>query len=163
MQDHTTRRSRKTIPASERFWKYITPAAFTDCWEWQGALRNGYGVLNVGGKVIYCHRLSYELHFGPLPEGCQACHHCDNRKCCNPYHLFAGTQGDNMRDMYAKGRGNNSGNERGSTPKITEEQVRAIRDLADQGVRYPDIAKIYNITVPAISLIVTRKRWKHVT
>lgn len=159
MQNHTTRKPRATIPPAERFWKHVAPGPFTDCWEWQGALRNGYGVMNNKGKVVYCHRFSYELHFGPLPEGYRACHSCDNRKCCNPYHIFAGTQGDNMRDMYAKGRGGKAGTGNRFHPKLSIEQVNQIRQLANEGVRYPAIAEQFGISIPGVSLIVTRKRW----
>lgn len=161
MQDHTTRRPRTTTPPDIRFWKHITPGAFTDCWEWQGALRNGYGVMNIGGKVVYTHRFSYELHYGPLAEGQCALHRCDNRKCCNPYHIFAGTKGDNSRDMYAKGRGNIQAKSVPRVARLTAEQVCQIRQLATQGVKYPALSEQFGVSIPMICLIVTRKRWKH--
>lgn len=146
----------------QRFWKHVAIGSPSDCWEWQGATRNGYGALNIDGKVVYAHRFSYELHHRPLADGECTLHKCDNRLCANPSHLFAGTKGDNIRDMYAKGRGNTSGNERGNTPKLTEEQVRTIRTLAAQGVRYSALAKDFGVTIPNICLIVARKRWKYI-
>lgn len=162
MQDTITRTTRTTIPSAERFWKFVTPGPFTDCWEWMGALRNGYGVLNVAYKVVYAHRFSYELHFGPLEDGDNILHKCDNRKCCNPYHLFAGTKGDNVRDMYAKGRGKGGAKKGRKAFSLTEEQVREIRHLAANGLRYPALAKQFGISISAISMIVTHKRWSHV-
>jgi len=159
VNDHTTRDSRNPTP-TDRFWKYVDAGALSDCWEWTGATRNGYGVMSIDGKVVYAHRFSYELHYGPLKDGECVLHQCDRRKCCNPYHIYAGTKGDNVRDMYRKGRGNTANNYGG--PKVTEQDVRQIRKLAAQGVHYPVLAAQFGVTIPAISLIVTLKRWPHV-
>lgn len=82
------------------------------CWNWLRTKdRLGYGRLKVqlGSRVNFrttsAHRYAYELWTGPIPKRMCVLHSCDNRGCCNPEHLFLGTQRDNMRDMHAKGRG----------------------------------------------------------
>lgn len=77
----------------------------TACWEYQGYIHpKGYGILSYRGKAWRTHRLSYFLNRGPIPEGMVICHTCDNRKCCNPLHLFLGTFDINNKDMAAKSR-----------------------------------------------------------
>src|SRR5579872_3377060 len=73
------------------------------CWVFTGALNTtGYGRLSVTRdgkkKRIYTHRLSWEIHFGPIPEGQDVLHHCDNRPCIRPDHLFLGNNADNVKD-----------------------------------------------------------------
>lgn len=73
-------------------------------WLWLGATIHGYGMLWRDGKNNYAHRVSYELHNGPIAPGMCVCHTCDIPSCVNPEHLFLGTQKDNMIDCKNKGR-----------------------------------------------------------
>ena len=89
--------------------RFINKVHKTDyCWIWNGAIRgnSGYGSFNVNGKIESSHRISYKLFKGVIPMGICVLHRCDNRLCVNPDHLFLGTQGDNMKDMFNKGRMN---------------------------------------------------------
>ncbi len=89
-----------------KFWSKVAASASTECWPWVGGLfAKGYGCFPVQRKSYYAHRYALALRSGLDPIGLVVCHRCDNPRCCNPAHLFAGTHGDNMQDMLAKGRG----------------------------------------------------------
>ena len=88
-----------------RFWSHVDQDGPAGCWEWRGSKRtNGYGYFVTARKKHQAHRLSYALTSGNIPDGMLACHHCDNKACVNPAHLFIGTVRDNAQDMIAKGR-----------------------------------------------------------
>lgn len=95
------------IPLSKRFWERIIRRGDNECWGWSGSCQEwGYGQLwdSDKNRNIGAHRVSYEIHFGPIPVGMFVCHHCDNPPCCNPKHLFLGTTQDNTADCVSKGR-----------------------------------------------------------
>jgi hypothetical protein len=99
----------KARPLAERFWEKVDKSG--ECWLWTGALAsNGYGrITPVTGVSAGAHRVSYELHNGPIPKGMMVMHSCDVPSCVNPDHLSLGTAKDNMADMWTKGRGQWSG------------------------------------------------------
>lgn len=107
-----------------RFWsKIIIPIDPNACWEWQGCRTKqeegkGYGRLKIRGVHNLVHKLMYELIIGIIPESLFVLHHCDNRICVNPIHLFIGTLSDNAIDREQKGRGYKLGN-----PKLSQEQI----------------------------------------
>jgi len=69
----------------------------TECWEWQKAKSSaGYGQIRLDGKLYYTHRLMYQQEHGEIPQGMQIDHLCRNRACCNPAHLEAVTQKENI-------------------------------------------------------------------
>lgn len=77
------------------------------CIEYTGfRLPRGYGMIGVdqGGRSELTHRVAWALANGPIPDGVQVCHSCDNPPCCNVEHLFLGTAHENMQDMARKGR-----------------------------------------------------------
>lgn len=139
------------------------------CWEWQGHKVGGYGRIKISQKNVAAHRLSWEIRFGPIPLGLFVLHKCDNHGCVKPSHLFLGTQQDNMADMVAKGRSATCGNATMQVcgalhwaAKLTDENVRHMRESFARGVPQQIIADTYKINQGTVSAIVNRKRWRHV-
>jgi len=127
------------------------------CWEWTGAVSsNGYGII---GALCSTHRFAYESMVGEIPSGLCVCHHCDNRICVNPSHLFLGTKADNTDDMMAKGRHRaRRGGEHGMA-KLDEASVRQIKRLLRESVSQDDIARRFGIARTTVSTIATRRCW----
>lgn len=153
----------KRIPIAIRFWHHVTATDPTECWEWQGSRdQRGYGYASVNGHTRKAHQISYELHYGPIPEGKFPCHKCDNPPCCNPHHLFAGTPLDNMQDMKAKGRDIKLRGEQVTMHKLTEGQVREIRQRHAHYELTRNLADEYKVSRSTILNVVNRDRWKHI-
>ena len=148
-------------PLAERFAAKISPEPNTGCWLWTGAVKKttGYGFIQVGrmsdGQKL-AHRYSWEAHRGPIPPGMFVCHHCDNKVCVNPAHLFLGTPADNMHDKERKGRGI-----RGTqvhTCRLTEAQALEIRALGGT-MTQREIGERYGIKQPLVSQVLLGKSW----
>lgn len=144
-----------------RFWEKV---AKTDtCWIWTGARKQlpwCYGILGQNKKGLtpeLAHRVSWELHFGPIPEGMKVLHHCDNPPCVRPDHLFRGTLADNSVDMLKKHR------HRVHNPTgLTEERVQAMRArYAAGGIAQKSLAAEYGCSLALVGFILARKVWKH--
>lgn len=154
----------------EEFWKHIDKNGpipthcpeLGPCWIWNGSVgKTGRGVFAAQhSKQIIVPRFSYQLHKGPIPDGLNVCHHCDNPNCPNPDHLFAGTQEDNLRDAQRKGRVRHG--ERKSQAKLTTKDVREIISLRQStNLSYREIGERFGICNQHAQRLVTGKSWAH--
>lgn len=160
------------MSAAERFWPKVDKESgpvhpiHGQCWIWTGAIDkdSGYGKFGIeggrGGKHTTAHRASYLLNIGPLTDEQVACHHCDNRSCVRPDHIFAGTQQDNIDDMHAKGRA--AIGERSGQAVLAEADVLKIRELRANGESLADVASKFGISDATVWDIEIGRRWSHV-
>lgn len=153
----------------DRFKKWLSVQP-DGCWVWLGSakMRNDrpskewHGQWrNVKGEIELTNRAAWRLFVGPIPLDAQVLHRCDVPRCCNPEHLFLGSQADNVRDMWRKARakpGVSKGSAHGCA-KITESDVRAIRASAEKTAA---LAKTYSLARSTIDSIRQRKTWTHI-
>jgi len=141
------------------FWERVTVGGDGDCWPWSGCKApKGYGTLHDWRtrKNIRAHRLAYRIANGSIPEGMMICHTCDNPPCCNPKHLFAGTNQDNVNDRDRKGRFKMPPH---IVRKFSDADVIAIR--ADARSNYA-IAADWGVDATTIRRIRVRQSYRHV-
>lgn len=165
---------RERSPALARFMGRVAVAGPDDCWLWKREPgQTGYGIFWLNGGNVGAHRASYELLKGPVPDGLWVLHRCDNRRCVNPSHLFAGTQKENMQDKVAKGRANWATGDRSGAKtmphriargerlakKLSAAKVAEIRASRDGGALQADIARQYGISPSTVSLITRGLLW----
>lgn len=164
--------SRIPRPAIERVLSRVVEVPIAGCWLFTGALNEaGYGIVGLGGRgtgVDRSHRITYRHFYGPIPDGLFVCHRCDTPSCCNPHHLFLGTNAENMADCRAKGRDSKPPRnphvvgEVHPGHKLTAEQVIEMRRLHAEGWTQARLADRYGVSNVSIHHIVNRHRWKHV-
>jgi HNH endonuclease/helix-turn-helix protein len=160
----------------DRFWSRVDkngpmPSAYTqcseNCWLWTGCKDErpgkGYGEFRVNNKKTLTHRYSYLINVGAIPDGLLVCHRCDNPSCVRPEHLWLGTPKDNSQDCSKKGRKNTPKGEDSVSSKLTEVEVREIKETyAAGGITHRELAKRYGVSRPHIGDIINGSRWPHI-
>ena len=145
-----------------RFLARIAVDEISECWNWTASRdTHGYGHLKQEGRIRLAHRVSYELHRGPIGEGMQVCHHCDNRACVNPSHLFLGTWRDNMMDKLAKNRQSRNQllGEVNPAARLTAKDIITIRA---SDATHDELAAKFGVARAHITNIRSGKRWGHI-
>lgn len=135
------------------------------CLEWrEKQIANGYGRITItNGSQLSTHRVSLEVSIGRLLiQNERSLHKCDNPSCCNPEHLFVGSDQDNVLDKWQKGRANHAVGEAYSHTKLSASEVIQIRsEYASRTTSYGKLAKKYKVKPSAIVKIVKNVTWKH--
>jgi hypothetical protein len=153
------------VPPEIRFWRHVRKNA--GCWEWTGGTAVGYGSFGINRRtMVGAHRFSWELHFGPIPPGLYVLHHCDNRLCVRPDHLFVGTARDNTMDMVRKGRHGLVRGEFNANAKLTRTQVEEIRATVHKnahGIHGSEVgpaARKYGVTVATLRSVIDGRSYQ---
>ena len=134
----------------------------TRCWNWMLFVNAaGYGRIRLRNprRQAYAHRASYEAFHGPVPDGLNVLHKCDNPSCVNPDHLFAGTQKQNIIDCRDKGRLVDNRGQKHGMAKLTEDQVREIRKWTGS---YASGGRYFGLSEATVRNIIQRKSWRHI-
>lgn len=154
--------SRKNIKNQKLIMDRIIIRPKTRCWIWTENIENvGYGIIKINSKNYKAHRVSYEVFNGPIPDGLFCLHRCDVRSCCNPEHLFLGTDQDNSDDKVNKNR--HLKGEEMSLSKLKNYQILEIRQkYATGNYTQQELGDQYLVGNDLISRIVNYKRWRHI-
>ncbi|QAU06626.1 HNH endonuclease [Gordonia phage WilliamBoone] len=147
------------IELGDRFWSKVRTGSPDECWEWQAATNeSGYGIYRLSGRNYRAHRLSYAESVGfDIDDPRIVVRHrsCDNPPCCNPSHLSAGDQTDNIGDMVEKGR------QRGSRhSRLSKIDIIRLQRLSGAGWPQTRIADELGVTQPYVSMILSGQRWR---
>lgn len=146
-------------PESDR--DYLAARVLLDpngCWVWMNSKYAGYGRLERNGRRFQAHVFSYLTFVGPVPIGLQINHKCHNRACCNPRHLYAGTQKQNVADTFNSGRAVLLKGERNGNSKLTTQAVLEII-ASDEPARV--LRRRYQVSDSIVRAIRKGIVWKH--
>lgn len=131
----------------------------TECWNYVGRQSGRYPRVTYDKSKYQLHRLSWKLTYGDIPDNLYVCHKCDNTKCCNPSHLFLGTQYDNMQDMVRKGRNSDTSGEFNGRAILDWEVVKFIREDYQSGMPTKRLSEKYKVPPTTITNIVHNYTW----
>jgi len=150
-----------TQDVNKRFWSKVNIKGPDECWEWTGPLNaKGYGSFSFPGHTCRASRMAWILTYGNISKNICVLHKCDNPACCNPAHLYLGTNQDNVDDKVRKGR--QLKGEKVGTSKLTEKQVLKISELYGKQYTLNQLATLFSVTNTTIWRIIHNYSWKHI-
>jgi HNH endonuclease len=123
--------------------------------------RGGYIVLTAWGRHLSLHREMYRWAHGEILDGMMACHHCDNTRCCNPSHLYAGDAASNVADKMRRGRHRSLRGESNRSAKLTDQKVIEIYARVAAGESGAKLAREFEVNPSIICDITQGKTWRH--
>lgn len=132
------------------------------CWYWIGGKRDGYGLFRFEGRCMNAHRFVWEQTVGLIPDGLCVLHTCDHRSCVRPDHLFLGTRADNNADRDRKGRHTALLGEDHGMAKLTEDDVRVIRQKYKAGESAYALAREFGVHHTTAHRAAIGRTWRHV-
>lgn len=149
----------------KRFWSKVNIGDPDKCWNWTASGRGqGYGAIKIDGIVYDAHRIAYIITYGDIPDGMWVLHKCNNRACCNPNHLYAGTRSDNTKDSFNDGtlsliNAKKAHGEAHGQSKLKLQQVNEIRELIKSGRTIRSVANQYGISHSQVFRIKAGREW----
>lgn len=155
----------------EILWSKVKKQGEDECWPWIGGVTKlGYGRARINGKKYYAHRIIFNLVNPGIIELSAPeidrdttgfiLHKCDNPTCCNPKHLFVGSQLDNIRDRDFKNRHANFSGEKNPRSKFTLEQVIKLRELKNQGAKILDLANQHEVSYSCMKRLIAGRTYR---
>ena len=143
-----------------RLWKGILIRGPNDCWPWvKGCDRDGYGIISVDCAAYVVTRVLWKHWHSVDPDDLLVCHNCNNPPCCNPNHLYLGTDSENLHYSFDCNRRFQVG-EFGGCAKLTNKDVKIIREELDSGRTNRAVALERGVHESTISKIKWRKSFK---
>ena len=148
----------------KRCWEKVEIKSKDGCWNWNAYIDPiwNYGVFGLNRKIVKAHRVAWFLKNGIIPENMLVCHHCDNRCCCNPDHLFLGTHSDNTQDSVRKKRWGDRKGKKNGRAKLTGNRVRDIKMRLKKQDSIASIARCFCLGETTVRHIRDGDTWTHV-
>jgi len=142
-----------------RFWSKVDRRGADECWPWTASINTGgYGQFIIkAGLIRRAHQMALYLSGNPRIGDLHALHSCDNRACCNPAHLRWGTIAENAWDKSQRGRCRDTSGERNANHKLTEADVRQIRETDGT---HRALAAAYGVAHTVIGQIKRGEKWR---